>query len=82
MVKINSRICTFRARRPGLPNPGTHLKWFRKWIPKKRAKKAKQFIAIGQAEAPGQSQSQLLSVGPEPANIGKCVSGRATVRAY
>ena len=49
-----------RARGPGQPNAETQVK---------------RFIAIGQAEAPG--QSKLHSVGIELANIGQCVGGLA-----
>ena len=50
-----------RARGPSQPNAETQVK---------------QFIAIGQAEAP--KQSTLHSVGIELANIGQCVDGLAT----
>ena len=49
------------ARGPSLPNPEMQVK---------------QFIAIGQAEAP--KQSKLHSVGIELANIGQCIDGLAT----
>ena len=63
-----------RARRAGSPNPGPRVKWFCRWFSRER--RVKQFIAIGQAEAP--DQNQLLSVGTELANIGKRVRGLAT----
>ena len=66
-----------RARGSNLPEPTTQVKWFQKQIPRKKETKVKKhFIAIGQAEAP--KQSELHSVGTELANIEQSVDGLTT----